>query len=64
MNTLPKDGLSRFKDFAHLIPVSRTTLWRMVRAGKFPKPTRLSSHCTVWKNQDILDWLDAQGGSV
>lgn len=61
MNSLPTHGLSRAKDVLKLIPVSRTTLWRMVQNGKFPKPIKLSDHATAWRNQDILDWLEAQG---
>lgn len=61
--TLPKDGLSRFNDIRHLIPMSRSTVWRMVKQGKFPKPTRITSHCTVWKNSEVLAWIEQQGGN-
>ena len=37
---------------------SRTTLWRRVRAGKFPKPISLSSHATRWKKTEIDTWIN------
>lgn len=41
------------------LPVSRTTLWRMVRDGQFPGPIKLRG-TTAWKEQDIQAWLDKQ----
>lgn len=38
---------------------SRTTLWRRVRAGDFPKPIALSSHSTRWKKNEVEDWIEA-----
>lgn len=29
---------------------SRTTLWRRVRDGDFPKPVALSQHATRWRS--------------
>lgn len=60
MQELFPQGLSRYKDIAPLLPFNRSTLWRMIKNGTFPKPTRLSHKCTVWRNQDVLDWIDAQ----
>lgn len=37
---------------------SRTTLWRRVKAGDFPKPIALSAHTTRWRQEDIDDWID------
>lgn len=42
------------------VPVSPATIWRWVKAGKFPKPTKLSDSITVWKAEDIRAWLDDQ----
>lgn len=38
---------------------SRTTLWRRVRAGDFPKPIALSPHATRWKEQEVEDWISS-----
>lgn len=38
---------------------SRTTLWRRVRAGDFPKPIALSSHSTRWRKNEVEAWIEA-----
>src|SRR5450759_5221813 len=32
------------------LPFSAPTLWRKVKAGTFPKPTRLSERVTAWND--------------
>ena len=41
-------------------PVSRSTRWRMVRAGTFPRPVRLSPGRIGWREGDIRDWCLAR----
>ncbi len=36
-----------------LIPVSRSTWWLWVRAGKAPKPIKLGKRTTAWRSADI-----------
>jgi len=35
----------------------------MVKAGTFPKPTKLSSRVTAWRVADIRDWMSAQASA-
>ncbi|NQY97501.1 MAG: AlpA family phage regulatory protein [Henriciella sp.] len=37
---------------------SRTTLWRRVRAGDFPKPIALSRQATRWKRNEVEAWIN------
>lgn len=43
-----------------LLPISAATIWRMVRAGKFPKPFKLAAHVTVWDAREIDDFVAQQ----
>ena len=36
--------------------VASSTIWGWVKAGKFPKPIKLSKNCTAWKAADIEAW--------
>lgn len=36
-----------------LIPVSRSTWWAGVKAGRFPRPVTIGQRCTVWRAEDI-----------
>ena len=46
-----------------LIPFSRSTLWRRVRARKFPRPLR-SANVTFWRVRDIRAWLKDPEGYI
>ena len=39
-----------------IIPVSRSTLWRMERSGKFPRATYISANRRVWFEDQIIEW--------
>ena len=55
---LPKGGVSAFNDFKHLLPFGRTTTWRKSKNGEFPQGIRLNASMTVWRNDEILAWLE------
>lgn len=61
--TLSPQGMSRLKDILPLLPFGKSTLWKMVKNGTFPQPIKFGTHCTAWKNADILAWIDEQGGN-
>ena len=37
--------------------VSRTTLWRMKRAGKLPRARRISTNRVVWLRSEVEQWM-------
>lgn len=59
--SFPNNGFLREKALLQFIPVSRTTLWTWVREEKFPKPIKLSPKTTVWKSEEVLNWIKKQG---
>ena len=42
-----------------IIPVSRTTLFRMGKAGSFPQGTYISPNRKVWYEDEIIAWQNA-----
>lgn len=40
-----------------IVPYSATTIWRLCRNGKFPKPIKISPGITAWKVGDIRAYL-------
>lgn len=46
------------------LPFSAPTLWRMVAAGTFPKPLKLSARVTVWTVASVRAWMAEQSGQV
>lgn len=51
--TIPETGFLRFKQVQGFFPVSRTTWYRGIRSGRFPKPIMLGPKTVVWKAEDI-----------
>lgn len=44
----------------HIVPFSKATLWRMVRAGAFPEPVRLSPNIVAWRATDVDEWIGSR----
>lgn len=45
-----------------IIPVSKSTWWAGVAAGRYPQPVRtLGSRITAWRVEDIRALIEAQG---
>ena len=43
-----------------MIGVSRTTLWRMVRAGTFPRPVRITERNRGYLLEAVEAWMKAR----
>jgi prophage regulatory protein len=39
-----------------IVPVSPVTLWRMEKAGRFPKSSYISANRRVWFEDEISAW--------
>jgi prophage regulatory protein len=39
------------------VPLNRSTLWRMAREGRFPKPIQLTPARIGWRWSAVLSWL-------
>ena len=42
-----------------LIPVKRSTWWKGVKDGTYPRSYKLSPQVTVWKVEDIRHYIDS-----
>ena len=47
----------RVADLEAQLNLSRTTIWRLRRAGVFPQPIRLSANAVGWPAHVIDEWL-------
>jgi predicted DNA-binding transcriptional regulator AlpA len=41
-----------------LIPVSKSTWWAGVKAGRYPQPVKLGDRITAWRVEDICALID------
>jgi len=47
------------KQVLEIVPVGRTTLYRMEKADRFPKSTYISPNRRVWFEDEIIAWQNA-----
>ena len=47
------------KQILEIVPVGRTTLYRMIKAGRFPKPIYISPNRRVWYEDEFIAWQNA-----
>lgn len=59
---LPDTGFLRQRQVLAFVPISKSTLWRQVRARSFPSPVKLSARVTAWRAEDVRRWITEQGG--
>ena len=50
--------LMRAKEVQQELGISRTTIWRLVKAGVFPAPLRITSKTIAWRKSDIEAWQE------
>ncbi|MHA1539813.1 MAG: helix-turn-helix transcriptional regulator [Alphaproteobacteria bacterium] len=60
--TLPETGFLRLPEVLKVFPVSRSTFWKGVKDGRYPKPVKLSERTTAWRIEDIQALIAEKGG--
>jgi prophage regulatory protein len=45
------------KELLARVPLNRSTIWRMVDEGRFPRPIHITSNRNVWRLSTVLQWL-------
>lgn len=58
---LPQTGFARLQQILAPegpLPFGKSTWWRGVKTGRFPKPVKLGPNTTAWKVQDIRELID------
>jgi prophage regulatory protein len=52
--------LLRLQTVVRVTGLSRSTLYRLIADGQFPRPVRLGPRAVAWRRQDVEDWSDAR----
>jgi prophage regulatory protein len=55
-----EDHLLSFNEVIKITRRSRATIYRDLRAGRFPKPIELGANAIAWKNSEIEAWLNSR----
>ena len=46
------------------IGMSKSHMYRLMEAGKFPAPMRISERCVRWSEKAIDEWIEARQSEV
>lgn len=50
----------RIQDVVQVTKLSRAEVYRKIAKGEFPKQTRISYRCSVWRSSEVQDWIKKQ----
>lgn len=64
MTTKTQKQVMNLNDVLALLGISKSTLYRLMDAGLFPKPFKLGVRLNAWRVETVETWLNAQGGAV
>lgn len=52
-NSLPAEGFVKLPQVLATIPVSKSTWFRGIAAGKYPKPVKIGYRASAWRVEEI-----------
>lgn len=58
-----KQQYFRITHLKQRLGVSGSSLWAWSKAGKFPKPVKLSANVTAWRVEDVEAWEQSRAVS-
>ena len=64
MTNIPKVGFLRLPQVLQLVPISKSTWWDGFKTGRFPKPVKLVPRTTVWRTEEIMEFIERIGARV
>ena len=54
---VPRDRLIRLPDVEGATGCKKSTIYELMKAGRFPKPVRLSARHVAWPESPVLQWV-------
>ena len=52
-----KKRIIRLREVIHRTGLSKATIYRMIKSGRFPEALRLGKRATGWREDEIDQWL-------
>jgi len=59
--SIPATGFLRLSQVLTIIPVSKSTWFEGVRAGRYPKPVKIGPRASGWKAEEIAALVEHLG---
>ena len=52
--------LIKLRDVIELTSLARSTIYKFVAEGRFPKQVSLGGNCVAWVEDEVMEWLEAR----
>lgn len=56
-DSIEADRYLRLHQVIQLVPVSKSTIWRWIRAGTFPGPAKCVARIRLWSFIEVRNWM-------
>lgn len=56
-SSIPTSGFLRLPQILEIFPIGKSTWWEGCRTGRFPKPVKLGPRTTVWRAEEIHEFI-------
>jgi len=56
--------LIRLPEVQHRVGLGRSTIYRWMAEGKFPKPVQLGGYAVAWPEDSIEEWITRRLGNI
>jgi len=51
------ESLLRLAEVRRVVPLSRSSIYRMIDAGEFPMPVKIGPRAAAWRWADLREWI-------
>lgn len=58
------DSLLRLAEVRRIVPLSSTSIYRLIQAGDFPPPVQIGPRASAWRWSDLTAWIDSRQPSA
>ncbi len=55
-----QDRLLRRRQVEEITGMSRSTIYKMMQSGEFPRPVRIGPSAVRWRASDIAAWVESR----
>ena len=55
-----RDRLLRRREVERITGMSRSSIYRLMQSGGFPRPVRVGPSAVRWKESDITAWVESR----
>ena len=50
----------RINELTEILSLGKSTIWGLMKEGKFPQSIKISQGVTTWNSKDIHNWVNEQ----